>query len=319
MARRTSKKEHLRAGLVRLGGAVAAPLAWVAERVLAPSMVHHAIPASRTVFASRSAGRVSKYEDATGEGAPLLLLHDLGPLGTAYELRALFEAFRGTRPVIVPDLPGYGFSERPARAHAAETYVAFVCEIAADIARRYGGAVDVVAVGQMAPIATRAALPAKRFVRSLTLLGPREPEDRSWLSRVAIDGIARGVAGAIVHRAATCRPVLIASLACRASRIDRDLVAYASDVARRPNARIAHLAAMSGALTCDARDIMRAVEATMRVRTIPGAMPHVERPDETIAAMKSFYETLAPKPKLRVIHGEGKRTPRRDGALRRAR
>ena len=51
--------------------------------------------------------------DRRGAGPPLVLIHPLGADGTVWEpvLDALAEAFD----VIVPDLPGFGWSERPGR------------------------------------------------------------------------------------------------------------------------------------------------------------------------------------------------------------
>lgn len=315
--RRSLRKNHVGGVLVRTGAALLAPLAWAADRVLLPSVVHHPIAAPRSVFVSRSAGRVSRYEAGPPVGTPLVLLHDLGPTATAYELRPLFEAFRHERPVIAPDMPGYGFSERRAEPWARDTYVAFVCELIAETASRHGTAVDVVAVGSAAPIAVRAVSPSSRLVRSLALVGARDMHEPRWIASAAKSRLySVGVVGALVHRVATSRPLLALSLARRAARIDREIVSQAHEAARRPGARHAHLSAMSGALACDARATLRALK--IPVHEILGGMPHVERPEETIAALRAFYGALSPKPRLRIIRGEGRLTPRRESSLKRA-
>ena len=100
------------------------------------------------------------------------MLHDASALGSAYEMRGLFEAFRGERPVIAVDLPGFGFSERPSLPLTRLAGTTLVEELVADVSRRYGASVDVVAVGIAGELAARAALTASRNVRSLTLVSP---------------------------------------------------------------------------------------------------------------------------------------------------
>ena len=83
-----------------------------------------AIEAERHVIATADAGANSRYyEDTSGEGRPLVLLHGIHAAGSAFEVRTLFYEFRGERPVYAVDLPGFGFSQRGGMPYTPQTYV----------------------------------------------------------------------------------------------------------------------------------------------------------------------------------------------------
>ncbi len=319
-----------------LAGAVVAPVAWAARRVLANPVLPHAIAAPRRVLSATSAPRISYYEDDGASGLPVVLLHDVGPIGSSYALRGLFDELRVDRPVIAPDLPGYGFTERPTGGFTRDEHVRFVEELVADVSRRYGATVDVVAVGAAGELAAGAVVRSSRHVRSLSLIAPtgfgatsRLVSRLSTLRRVA----GHPVVGQIVHRAFASRAAMRLGLSHRArGALDEGLVRYARAAALQPRARAAILAALSGALstpdvvsslydalrvpTCflhgtdsgvSRRDIDRLVSGHDRFRRseIRGAraMPHVERPVETAEALRVFWRGLAVKPQLRLIRG----------------
>src|SRR5690606_9368935 len=96
-------------------------------------------------------------------GPPVLLLHDVALGGTAKAHRALFEALRGERPLVVPDLP---------RAPTREDHVRVVDELLSDVSRRYGATVDVVAVGTTCELAAASVVRSPRPVRSFVMIAP---------------------------------------------------------------------------------------------------------------------------------------------------
>ncbi len=77
------------------------------------------------------------YYEAAGpaHGPALLLAHGINAAASSYEMRCIFEplAAAGFR-VFLPDLPGYGRSERPALNYTAGTYVDFWSDFARDVA-----------------------------------------------------------------------------------------------------------------------------------------------------------------------------------------
>lgn len=320
-----------------LAGAVVAPVAWAAHNVLAHPVLPHAIAAPRRVLSSASMPRISYYEDDGASGLPVVLLHDLGPTGSSYALRGLFDALRVDRPVIAPDLPGYGFSERPIGGWARDEYVHFVEELVADVSRRYGATVDIVAAGAAGEIAASAVVRSSRHVRSLTLISPtgfgaapRLVSRLRRLRRVA----GRPLVGPVVCRACSSRAALRLSLSRRSrGALDEGLVRYARAAALQPRSRAAILAAVSGSLSTP--DVVSSVYDAVRVpmcfvhgsdaalsrsdvdrlvtehdnfrrSEIRGSrgMPHVERPYETAEALRVFWHGLAVKPQLRLIRGE---------------
>lgn len=317
----------------------AAPLAWAAGHLLAHPVLPHAIVAPRRFFTSAEAGRVSYYEDDHASGLPLLLLHELGPRGSAYATRGIFDAMRGERPVIAVDMPGYGFSERRLAPLTREQHVRFVEELLGDVSRRYGASVDVVAFGITGEIAAQAALRVARVVRSLALVAPTGfgGFDAGLCAGARALGRAllrAPVVGALVHAGVTSRAFVRAALRRRTGgHVDGALVSYAHAAARQPRARVAALAAMSGALSSgaavaeiydgltvpvlfvhgdDPRLAVARVDALVerhaafrRSRVYAaGPEPHLERPAETAERLRSFHRRLAVKPQLRVIRGE---------------
>jgi pimeloyl-ACP methyl ester carboxylesterase len=308
------------------GGVVTTPAVWVARRLLDPPMLPHAIVAPRRVLRSPSLGRLSYYEDDSGGGLPLLLLHDVGPTASSRDLRGIFDVMRGERPVIAADLPGYGFSERRPEGFRREDLVAYVEELARDVSRRYGATVDIVAIGTTGELAASAVVRSSRHVRSLAILSPMGLVPPRWLARAGRRLAHRPLAIALLHATLASRPAL------RLGRRDERSTQYTSAAARQPHARVATAAALAGTLsspdaleiyaalrvpTCfvhgeDASSEARAIDALRTGRPIlrrseiadVRRSPHLERPDATASALIAFWRTLAVKPELRVIRGE---------------
>jgi pimeloyl-ACP methyl ester carboxylesterase len=128
-----------------------------------------AIEADRKVFPSPSAGLLSYYVDDSAAGTPLVLLHSVNAAASAYEMKPLFEAFRGKRPVYALDLPGYGFSERDRRRYTPRLFANAINDL---IATQVGEPADVVALSLSSEFAARAALEYPHWVRSLVLISP---------------------------------------------------------------------------------------------------------------------------------------------------
>ncbi len=137
-----------------------------------------AVPAERRTFARRT-GLVSYY--VAGEGRPLLLIHSVNAAASAYEVRPLFEHYRGQRRVYALDLPGFGFSERSVRDYTPRLFTDalhdMLTEIAADDET---AAVDALAVSLSCEFLARAASEQPERFRSLALVTPTgfRPDER---------------------------------------------------------------------------------------------------------------------------------------------
>ena len=67
-----------------------------------------------------SVGRLTYYSatpETPGEFPPLLLVHSINAAGSAYEIKPLYEHYRGSRTVYALELPGFGHSERGKREY----------------------------------------------------------------------------------------------------------------------------------------------------------------------------------------------------------
>jgi pimeloyl-ACP methyl ester carboxylesterase len=335
MPRHRERSSTPRSVALSLAAAAVAPIAWVAGQVLAPPILPAPIAAPRRSFASRAAGRVSLYESHARHGVPLVLFHDVAPAACARELRELFEAFRSERPSVAVELPGWGRTADPAPSTSREAYVATVCEVLEDVARRHATAPDVVAVGRASEIVAAAAQRAWRRVRSLTLIAPtgfapgsllRDCADRAMKLAVRMPRARR-----IAHRVLTSRPALRA-LVGRRSPCALEIVDQAANAAKQPRAA-ERMDAICGALAPDAAvalytsvplpvlfvhgDVdareMDAIDRLVARRSgarrariaCPPRMVHVEHAAEAAEAMRSFFRSLTPRPPLRLIRGGG--------------
>ncbi len=117
------------------------------------------------------AGRIGCY--VAGAGRPLLLVHSINAAGSAYEVRPIFEHFARSRRVYAPDLPGFGASERSARAYRVALYVDAIRDVLDEIARESGpDPIDALALSLSSEFLARAAVEEPERFRSLALVTP---------------------------------------------------------------------------------------------------------------------------------------------------
>ncbi len=133
-----------------------------------------AIDADRETFARAQTGTLSYYVDRSlaRNGAhimpPLVLIHSINAAGCAYEMRPIFQAYRGHRTVYALDLPGFGFSDRSDRVYSVDLYRRAIINLLEHI----GEKADVVALSLGSEFAAHAALERPDLFRSLTLISP---------------------------------------------------------------------------------------------------------------------------------------------------
>jgi pimeloyl-ACP methyl ester carboxylesterase len=212
-----------------------------------------AIEAERHVIATADAGAISYYEDTAGEGRPLVLLHGIHAAGSAFEMRTLFNEFRGERPVYALDLPGFGFSQRGGMRYSAKTYVRAIEHLLRHIANeREDQRADLVALSLSSEYAATVAAELPDLVHSLVLISPtgfdsKQPKARegtpNWLQKLARAG------GELFFDALVTRPSLKHYLRKSfAGRVDRSLLEYSHATSHQPGAHFAPLAFVSGEL-----------------------------------------------------------------------
>ncbi len=144
-----------------------------------------------------------------GSGEPILLLHSLGPGHDGGEWREVADLVAESHTVYVPDLLGWGRSERPHIAYDDSLYVRLVSDFIDDV---IGARAVVVAAGMTAPYALQVAIDEPRKVDALALVHPsgldldaEEPDIKDALLRKTLQVPVFGT-GAL--NAYTCRPAI---------------------------------------------------------------------------------------------------------------
>jgi pimeloyl-ACP methyl ester carboxylesterase len=138
--------------------------------------MHTAPPLTPAVSGQRleidsAAGRLSYYVD--GSGPPLLLLHSVNAAATVAEVKPVYDHYKATRTVFALDLPGFGFSERSARAYTPALMVTAIQALLEVIEKRFGvRGVDVLGLSLACEFVVRLALQQPERVRSLALVSP---------------------------------------------------------------------------------------------------------------------------------------------------
>lgn len=290
-----------------------------------------AIEAERVTFASPRAGRLSFYADRRESGAPLVLIHSINAAGSAYEMRPLFERFRGDRLVYALDLPGFGFSDRSDRPYTIRLYTDAILDF---LQSRLDGAgpADVIALSLSSEFAARAALERPDLFRSLTLISPSGFSARGETNRTQRTN-ERGSSDRVLRVfrwpvwSQPFYDLLVSPPSIRyflqqsfVGAVDRGLLDYDYLTTHQPGARFAPLTFVSGKLFSP--DIRATVyekltlpilvlydqDRFVRFDTLPdllarpnwraerivptSGLPHFEQPTRTATALDRFWRAI---------------------------
>ncbi len=128
-----------------------------------------ALDATRDSFATSHLKEISYYVGGPEDGPPLVLLHSVNAAPSAFEMKPLYDHYRKTRRVYVPELPGFGFSDRSDRQYSPELYANAIVAFLTNVVQ---APADVVAFSLSSEFAARAALSASERFLSLALLSP---------------------------------------------------------------------------------------------------------------------------------------------------
>jgi pimeloyl-ACP methyl ester carboxylesterase len=219
-----------------------------------------AIDADTHVIESADAGSITYYADPRGSGPALVLVHSVNATASSYEVKPIFEHYRGKRPVYAVDLPGFGLSERADRAYTPRLYASALLHLLRQVAPKGG---HLVTLSLSSEFAALAALEAPELVRSLTFVAPtgferagsRPLVERARLAvakAAALPGLGRALFEGVVRR-----PVIDYFLGqVFVGKVDEGLARYAFETAHRPGAWHAPRAFLRGSLfTPNIRDV----------------------------------------------------------------
>lgn len=222
----------------------------------APLTLRPALGGERRFLTLPGFGRVAYYADPRGEGRPLVLTVSVNAAASAYEMKPLWDAFAGTRPVYALEWPGFGSSDRPDVKYTPALMTGALTALVAEL----GSDVDVVALSLGSEFAARAALQEPR-IRSLALISPSGlGQPRGGTQRATNEDGGQ----TLYNRLNTFSTPLYALLRTRISieyflsrsfrgPVDQGLVNYSMDTTRQPGAKYAPLYFISGQLfTADA-------------------------------------------------------------------
>jgi len=261
---------------------------------------------------------VSYTEFGDPEDPDALLLHGIGPAVSGHEFRAIAEPLSEDHHVVVPDLPGFGQSDRPPLLYSASLYETFVAEATTDLTD------EPLVVASSLTGAYAAAAAPEVAVDRLVLVCPTDGtgERRAWLR-----GLLRlPVAGEAAFN------LLTSSGALRYVGADRDyydpeavpdeVLAYEWATAHQPGARFAPAALFAGFLDpettlderlsavkapvtlvwgrnsdrlplAEGRALAEAADTDLVVFDRAKLLPHAEYPEEFLGVLR---DELSPEP-----------------------
>jgi pimeloyl-ACP methyl ester carboxylesterase len=197
-------------------------------------------------------GRVFYHVGGAEDAPPMVLIHSLHAAGSGYEWRYAFDFFveKGFR-VYVPDLLGFGLSDRPAMTYDDEVFIALISDFLRDVAQ---APAVVMATSVSAAFAIAAAARYPERVSKLVLIVPVGVSQRN--TKVpgltsALNSIvsARVVGEALFNLLTTpgnIRNFLKQDGFYRADLITDEMVEHHYNLAHLPNAHYAPAAFISG-------------------------------------------------------------------------
>ena len=127
-----------------------------------------AVDAPQRIVPTRG-GKLCYYVDDSARGRPLVLVHSINAAASAFEMKPLFDYFRGRRPVYALDLPGFGFSARDKRTYSPQVYANSLFDF---LDQALNEPADVVTLSLGGELAARTALMYPNVIRSLAMISP---------------------------------------------------------------------------------------------------------------------------------------------------
>jgi pimeloyl-ACP methyl ester carboxylesterase len=125
----------------------------------------------------------------SGKGPAVVLLHGIYAGASSYEFHRLFPLLANHFRVFAPDLPGCGFSARPARTYRPDLYVQFIHDFVQQVMGGVDHPVHVIASSLSCAFAIRAAAVRPDLFDRLALIEPAgvdqlaqpaQPAQRFW-------------------------------------------------------------------------------------------------------------------------------------------
>lgn len=113
------------------------------------------------------------YYIKSGEGSPILLVHDLNSTSSSYEWKLMIDKLAKTHTVYAIDLLGCGHSSKPKMTYTNYLYVQLLNDFVKEVIK---GKTDVVATASSSPLAIMACHMEPSLYRKIILINPQTPE-----------------------------------------------------------------------------------------------------------------------------------------------
>jgi pimeloyl-ACP methyl ester carboxylesterase len=201
-----------------------------------------------------------------GDGPPALLLHSFGPGHDCWEWQRAAEILARRHEVLVPDLLGWGRSDKPALYYDGELYIQLLSDFLADVVRERA---FVLAAGLPAAYAVQVAVDHPELVRGLALVVPQGIElnaDEPDLKDAVMHRLLRlPVVGTSALNLYTSRSAIahhLREIYAAPDRVDAALVDHHYRASHQPGAQAALAAYLAGYLN-------HGVEATLGRLSVP--------------------------------------------------
>ena len=261
-----------------------------------------------------------------GEGEPLVLLHSFGPGHDAGEWRAAAEILALHYQVYVPDLLGWGLSEKPSLTYDGELYIQLVQDFLQDVVE---GRPVLVTSGLAAAYAVQLGVDQPELVRALAMVCPlgldlhgEEPDLKdAFLHRM----MRLPVLGTSALNVFTSRAGISSHLRhevyAAPERVDRALIEHYYRSSHEPGAHASLAAYLAGYLNHNVRKVLPRlslpvwiawgrqsasppvdrcdqwlkylVDANLEVLEGAGSQPHAETPKPFCRKLEKFLDSLA--------------------------
>ncbi len=208
-------------------------------------------------YASPAASRDGAALDAGVP--PLLLVHSINASASAAEVRPLFERYGPRRPTLALELPGFGTSQRGRLPYSPLMMTQSILRAAQQL-REFGFTqpIDVLGLSLSCEFVAEAVLQQPSWFRSVALVSPtglesgRDEHYRNGRTKEQplLRRVLSAPAGELAYRLLTTTSSMrwFLERAWGSPVIDENLLAYEQLTARRPGARFAPAAFISGAL-----------------------------------------------------------------------
>ena len=152
-----------------LTGATAVGIHLLNKAIYLSAVAEHLLKPSAETYYDWKFGKV--YYTKRGEGAPLLLIHDLNTYSSGYEWHALTEKLAKKRTVYTLDLIGCGRSEKPNLTYTNYLYVQLINDFIKNVVK---DSCDVVATGDSCPLVLGACQSGESSIKSISMINPED-------------------------------------------------------------------------------------------------------------------------------------------------